>query len=156
MLSEEKFKAYLNENSDLSEASIEYINQVRSNEPSSSVGVNGRKNVSSSVYSFKMGRTISVESRTAERAFLYLCEYDDEVLEIWDQPEPVKVKVVNKKGKHQSVYYTPDFLILTSNGPLVVEVKTESKLKSFIGSHNPNWEENEGFFYCYWSGKFGS
>lgn len=46
MLSEEKFKAYLIENSDLSEASIEYINQVRSNEPSRSVGVNGRKNVS--------------------------------------------------------------------------------------------------------------
>lgn len=99
-----------------------------------------------------MGWTISVESRTAERAFLYLCEYDDEVLEIWDQPEPVKVKVVNKKGKHQSVYYTPDFLILTTNGPLVVEVKTESKLKSFIGSHNPNWEENEGY-YSYNPGK---
>ena len=101
MLSEEKLKTYLSENESLSAQAIDYINQVRSSEPSRAVGVNGRKNVCSSVYSEKMGWTISVESRTAERAFLYLCEYDDEVLEMWDQPEPVKVQVVNKKGKRQ-------------------------------------------------------
>lgn len=152
MLSEEKLKTYLSENASLSTQAIDYINQVRSSEPSRAVGVNGRKNVCSSVYSEKMGWTISVESRTAERAFLYLCEYDDEVIEIWDQPEPVKVQVVNKKGKRQSVYYTPDFLILTTNGPLVVEVKTETKLKSFICAQNPNWKENEGD-YSYIPGK---
>ena len=74
------------------------------------VGVHARTNSCSWFYSEKMQRTISTESRTAERAFVVLAERDENVFEIWDQPEPVPIIKYTKKTKREKTGIPQTFL----------------------------------------------
>ena len=139
MLSENQFNHYIEYKHKLSDAAIEYIQSVRKSEPSRMVGVFARSNVCSWVTSEKMGKTISSESRTAEKSFILLSEYDDRVLEIWDQPQPIKIERVNKNGRRVGSSYTADFLVLTHSGPVVIEVKPSSSLEKLIEKEPDNW-----------------
>ncbi len=113
------------------------------------VGVRAKNNVCSWVVSEKMSHSISTESRTAEKSFVILCEYDDSVLEIWDQPQPISVVRTNKRGRQQKGSYTPDFLVLTSQGPKVVEVKPVAVLERLIESQPDNWIKSANDEYSY-------
>src|SRR5690606_18146226 len=123
MLTETQYRQYITFTHQLSAPAKEYLWVVRNSQPSRMVGVHAKTNVCSWMVSEKMRWTISVESRTAERAFVVIKSDDDEVFEIWDQLPVIQVKKVNKKGKYQTVSHTPDFLILTVYGPRVIEVK---------------------------------
>jgi transposase InsO family protein len=126
---------------------ISYITQIRETEPSRMVGTHARKNLCSWFYSDKMQRTLSTESRTAERAFAVLCEFDSGVLEIWDQPEPVNVLKYTKKGIRRRSWYNPDFLLLHKDGPIVVEVKAADDASDLVALEPMNWRKDEDGSY---------
>ena len=70
----------------LSEQQGDLIKHIRTSPPARKVRGSG-KNVHGPFASVKMGRTIQFESHTVELpAILQFYEYDDSVLEYWDQP----------------------------------------------------------------------
>ncbi|MET0103254.1 MAG: TnsA endonuclease N-terminal domain-containing protein [Sedimenticola sp.] len=72
--------------------------------------------------SFKMGRSIDYES-PVESDFLFLAEFDRDVIAIWEQPETVEI-VINGKSRKK----TPDFKLLMRDGSVQIhEVKPEKK-----------------------------
>lgn len=142
MLYTNQFERYCS-GREIAPLALEYITETRDTEPSRTVGARARSNVCSSVVSEKMGRSIFTESHTAERAFTILSEFDEGVLEFWDQPPPIKIEMVNKGGKPQGVSYTPDFLLLTQSGPVVIEVKTLEKLEELVVERPKNWVRTE-------------
>ncbi len=107
--------------------------------PSRPVGANAYTNLCSFIPSKKMEMTISTESFSAERSFAFLCEYDESVYEYYDQPQPVMIKKTNKNGKLRNTSYTPDFLIETTTGICVVEVKPLNIVMKLIQREPKNW-----------------
>ncbi len=140
MLTEIQFYQYLDRH-EVSTEAREYLIRIRDQQASRMVGVHATTNISSWFYSEKMGRTISTESRTAERAFVVLSEYDNGVLELWDQPEPVPVVMYTKKGAARKSWYTSDFLLLKRSGPIVVEVKDSHSVARLMEKSPKNWVE---------------
>ncbi len=149
MLSDTQFREYITFIHALKGVAKEYITITRNSEPNRMVGVRAKNNVCSWVVSSKMGRSISTESRTAEKSFVILSEYDDSVLEIWDQPQPVQVVRTNKRGRLQKGSYNPDFLVLSNDGPKVVEVKPAEVLEELIESQPDNWVKRANGEYSY-------
>ncbi|WP_339067162.1 DDE-type integrase/transposase/recombinase [Teredinibacter turnerae] len=140
MLTELQFNQYLDRH-ELSHEAREYLTTTRNQQASRMVGVHATTNISSWIYSEKMGRTISTESRTAERAFVVTKEYDKSVFEIWDQPEQVPIQKRNKKGVSGTKWYTPDFLLQTCSGPIAVEVKDSNSIAKLLKSSPNYWTE---------------
>lgn len=145
MLTENEYydytKSYLLENT-----AIDYMQQTRLGEPSRLVGTNAVKNVTTFFPSNKMGFTISTESSTCERYFVIEAEYDEEILEYWDQPEPIEITRKNKAGT-RNAYYTPDFLVLYKSGPCIIEMKTREQLDRLVDKYPEEWirEESNGY-----------
>ena len=133
----------------LSKAAISYMQMVRENPPSRMVGTHAKRNIVSFYPSKKMGHTISTESRGPEKSFAIFCEYDDRVLEYWDQPEPIKVERYDKNGRKRAGSYTPDSLVLTKQGPKVIEVKPKKKLDHLVKVDSKNWEKHGENTYIY-------
>src|SRR6266702_2372393 len=75
-----------------------------------------------------MGCTIQFESHRGELAFIYHMEHEATVLEFYDQPESIKLIYPGKTGKPVSIFHTPDFLVLRSDGAGWVECKMEEQL----------------------------
>ncbi len=91
--------------------------------------VQGRRgNLSGFFPSRKMGVAIQFES-SLELSAIYLMEQDDAVLEFYDQPHTFKLKYLDKAGKKlQGHFYTPDFLVVRTNGVFLEEWKMEEDL----------------------------
>jgi len=138
MLTETELHRYF-ERHGLSPDAVAYITGTRNSQPSRMVGVHARTNLCSWFYSEKMGRTISTESRTAERPLVIQSEFDPRILEFWDQPEPVSVQRHTRKGHARRSSYTPDFLLLRKDGPVVVEVKTTDAVSKLTTSAPKDW-----------------
>ena len=81
----------------LEEASRKTIEIIRCSEPSRHVG-GGRRNVSGRYPSHKMGVTIQFESHKVELPFIYQLEHDEDVLEFYDQPPPIKLSYQSESG----------------------------------------------------------
>jgi len=107
----------------------DYIRETRKKEPARLVGSRAGGHVTTSYASMKMGRTIQTESSTGELAAAITFESGDDVLEFWDQCPAVKVKRKNKNGEIREGTYTPDFLILTNNGPEIIECKPMKEIE---------------------------
>ncbi len=88
MLSQSEFIAWCNR-LNLPQQTQQLIEQIRSSDPSRRVG-GGRKNVAGRYPSRKMGFTIQFESHKVELPHIYELEHDDDVLEYYDQPPPIK------------------------------------------------------------------
>ncbi len=130
------------------EAVREYCKNVRNNEPSRPVGRNAGSNVCTGYASKKMGRTIQTESRTAELPYAIEFEYDKSVYEYWDQPEPITVYRTYKNGVIRAGSYTPDFLVMTDQGPLIIEVKTAEDLNKLLKKNPDDWvQTSKGITY---------
>lgn len=141
MLPDIEFQTYCRKH-DLLQGGIDYLRVTRNSPPSRKVGRNAQKNLVGNYPSKKMGHTISFESHGPERSFILLSEYDDNVIEIWDQPDPVYVERANKHGKRRATY-TPDFLLLTKAGPCVVEVKSLEQIEKLLEDQPYNWIREE-------------
>lgn len=147
MLSETQFRQYITFTHQLSPAARDYLVATRTSEPSRMVGVHARSNICSWIISEKMQLTISTESHTAEAGFVLLCDYEEDILELWDQLPTVKITKVNRRGKRQVVDYTPDFLVLAKAGPAIVEVKTAAVLERLLLLEPDNWKKLESGEY---------
>jgi hypothetical protein len=73
--------------------------------------------------SLKMGRMVKWESQI-ERDFLYLLEFDPDVLIFHEQPVEISFAYKTKTGK-----YYPDFYVERHSSKELVEVKPSSKLR---------------------------
>ena len=138
MLTEIQFNHYLDRHN-LSFEARDYLTRVRNQQASRMVGVHAKTNISSWFYSEKMGRTISTESYSVERAFVVINEYNNSVFELWDQPEPVPIKKYYKKGVGRTSWYTPDFIVYKDSGPVVIEVKDRTTVICEQEKSPRNW-----------------
>jgi hypothetical protein len=120
----------------------DYIDLTRASQGSRQPGAFATKNITCAISSTKMGRTITVESRGPERSFAIFCEYDNEIKEYWNQPEPIEVIRHNKHGTAIRKPYTPDFLVLTKNGPKLIEVKPLKTVRRLIEEKPLDWQQD--------------
>nr|WP_031539865.1 TnsA endonuclease N-terminal domain-containing protein [Bacillus sp. MB2021] len=131
----------------LSEEAIEQIKIIRLSDPSRLVG-GGARNVPGEFTSKKMGVTIQFESSKVELAAIYMMEFDDNVLEFYDQPPSIKL---NKVG-----WKTPDFFVIEKDRAYWIEWKTEDELIKLSQKKNAkyyldeesNWRYLPGEEYC--------
>ena len=126
MLSKQEFEQWCDRLS-INSKSQQIIENIRSSEPSRRVG-GGKRNVSGRYPSKKMGLTIQFESHKVELPFVYQLEYDDDVLEYYDQPPPLKLNYLSKSGKKGGFFYTPDYFVIRENSAEWWECKTEEHL----------------------------
>ncbi|MBI2569295.1 MAG: TnsA endonuclease N-terminal domain-containing protein [Candidatus Schekmanbacteria bacterium] len=110
MFSEDEFASHGAELK-LSEAARELIAAIRASPPSRRVR-GGAGNVVVRYPSRKMGFVIQDESHKAELAGIYEYEYDEDVLEYYDQPPPIKLRYETDKRKQIGVIHTPDFFVI--------------------------------------------
>lgn len=82
----------------------------------------GFKKVVGKFPSLKMGRTVRWESQI-ERDFLYLLEFDPDVLFFIEQPEEISYVYVSKIHR-----YYPDFYVERASAKELVEIKPASKV----------------------------
>jgi hypothetical protein len=104
------------------------IESIRAAPPSRRVQ-SARGNVTARYPSRKMGVTIQAESHQVELPAIYLMEYDEHVLEYYDQPPPIKLNYTSKDGKPVGVLHTPDFFVIRDDWIGWEEWKPESRLK---------------------------
>jgi transposase InsO family protein len=126
MLTQDQFTQYCHR-LDLSEAAQTVLNTIRTSPPVRRVR-SSAKNVAVRYPSRKMGMVIQAESHRNELAFVYEMEYDDEVLEYYDQPSVIKLSYQAKNGRNVGVLHTPDFFVLRADGAGWEECKTEADL----------------------------
>jgi putative transposase len=150
----------------LSDLQKSVIERIRESQPSRLVG-GGRKNVSGRYPSKKMGVTIQFESHRVELSKVYELEHDEDVLEYYDQPAPIKLEYQGKNGRNIAHFHTPDFFVIRKNTVGWEECKAEENLKQLAEKH-PNryireetglWSDRPGaeyakqygFYYRIWS-----
>lgn len=122
----EEWAARLN----LTEEAKSEIQRIRQSPPERRVG-GGRYNVSGRYSSKKMGVTIQFESHKVELPAIYMMEFNDDVLEYYDQPPKIKVNYFqSKKDKNRKMayWYTADFFVIEKERAYWVEWKTEEEL----------------------------
>src|SRR5690625_1717897 len=115
---------------DLTEEAKKEIQRIRQSPPARRVG-GGRNNVSGRYSSKKMGVTIQFESHKVELPTIYMMEFNDDVLEYYDQPPKIKMNYFqSKKDKNRKMayWYTADFFVIEKKRAYWVECKTEEHL----------------------------
>ena len=99
----------------------------------------GGGNVTVHYASRKVGRIIQAESRTVERAFVELCEYDPKVTFVLCQPGEIYVRITDSRGRKRLSRHVPDYLLLDDSGFSLVECKPADKLRRDAASANPRF-----------------
>jgi len=104
------------------------IEEIRSSEPVRRVRSNG-VNVCGRYSSQKMARTLQFESHKVELPALEEYEEDSEVLEYYDQPYRLSLKVKDKNGRTITVSHVPDFFVIRFHGAGFEEWKSSVRLE---------------------------
>ena len=84
-----------------------------------------------------MGVTIQFESHRVELAGIIEMEYDNAVIEYFDQPPAIRLDYQSVAGKRMGVLHTPDFFVIREGEAGWEEWKTEEELRR-LAAHNPN------------------
>ncbi len=84
-----------------------------------------------------MGVTIQFESHRVELAAIYAMEHDPDVLELHDQPPPLKLRYPAPDGRQLGVVHAPDYFVLRQGGASWEEWKTEEELTR-LAAKSPN------------------
>lgn len=134
-LSDQEFQSYVARLS-LSDAAIDYITATRDSQPARVVRSSGSHNTVWRYPSAKMGFAVALES-TEEHTYAAQLEYDQAVIEYWEQSSRVNLSVLDVHGKTRRAAYVPDFLILNNSGVELVQVKTISECAR-LAAANPN------------------
>lgn len=132
------------ENLNLPEEVKEEIQIIRTSDPARLVG-GGARNVPGEFTSKKMGLTIQFESSKVELPAIYMMEFDDNVLEFYDQPPTLKL---NKVG-----WRTPDFFVIENDKAYWIEWKTEDELIKLSQKKNPKYYMDEDRNWRYTPGE---
>ena len=131
----------------LSEEARAAIERVRSTQPSRLVE-SGRGNVSGRYPSRKMGVTIQFESHRVELAGIYEMEYDNDVVEYYDQPPAIGLRYPSAKGKQLAVTHTPDYFVIHKNTAGWEEWKTEEDLNRLTQKNPHRYLLEGGLRWC--------
>lgn len=107
------------------------INHIRESPPARRVRSSAR-NVSVRYPSQKMGRIIQAESHRNELAGVYEMEYDENVLEYYDQPPPIKLTYPSKADRTVGVLHTADYFVIRQASAGWEEWKTEEELTKLV------------------------
>lgn len=128
MMSPSEFEEWAN-HLNLTEEAVREIQRIRTSPPARRVG-GGTKNVSGKYSSNKMGVTIQFESHKVELPAIYMMEYNDNVLEYYDQPPSIKIYYYHSKKNNRKMAYrkTADFFVIEKDRAYWVEWKTEEEL----------------------------
>jgi putative transposase len=147
MLSNTEFELWCHHRN-LTEEAKALISTIRDSPPSRRVG-SYKGNVSCRFPSRKMGVTIQGESHKVELAFIHEYEYDDDVLEYYDQPPAIKLNYEAKNGRRLGVMHTPDFFVIRALLAGYEEHKTEEGL-IVLSAKSPNryQRDAEGLWRC--------
>ncbi|NGO08432.1 TnsA-like heteromeric transposase endonuclease subunit [Streptomyces sp. HC44] len=109
----------------------------------------GQKHYSGTYWSSTMGDEVIYESRL-ELARLLYADFNRAVTSIVSQPFLLRAEVEGKKRAH-----VPDFLLLTTSGPVIVDVKPTSRLDVPDVARTLAWSreavERRGWTYEVWS-----
>ena len=141
MLNDQEFSFWAKRLS-LSEDARSAIENVRRSDPARRVG-GGRSNVTGRYPSRKMGATIQFESHRVELPAIFELEYDDNVLEYYDQAPSIKLEYCSAGGKRLGVLHTPDFFAIRADSAGWEECKTEEELIR-LSERNPNRYRRDG------------
>lgn len=126
MLSQEELAVWY-DRLKLSEQARNLIQGIRSSPPSRRVRSSAR-NVSGQYPSQKMGMTIQFESHHNELAAILDMEFDEDVLEYYDQPSQIKLEYIGKNGRRIGYYHIPDYFVSRQLTAGWEECKTETSL----------------------------
>jgi len=85
-------------------------------------------NVSVRYPSRKMGVTIQAESHRNELAAIYSFEHDPDTLAYYDQPPPIKLAYLSRRGRRVAAFHTPDFFVIRTDSIGWEECKLEADL----------------------------
>lgn len=145
MLNQDQFKQYCQQLG-LSEAARQVLSSIRTSPPVRRVR-SSAKNVAVRYPSRKMGVIIQAESHRNELAFVYEMEYDEGVLEYYDQPSVMKLAYQAKNGRKVGVLHTPDFFVLRRDRAGWEECKTEEELQKLTEQMPQRyvWDEERGW-----------
>lgn len=101
-------------------------------------------NVITRFVSRKMQRVIAAESRTVELPAIVRYEYDARVLEYYDQPLKLDLRLTDGGTKKPfRLQITPDFLVLSEDGVAVDEWRTSERMQ-WLSTKYPGRFEYEG------------
>ncbi|WP_342559806.1 TnsA endonuclease N-terminal domain-containing protein [Psychrobacillus sp. FSL W7-1457] len=148
MMSNSEFEEWANKLNLTDDAKNE-VQRVRQSPPARRVG-GGKHNVSGRYSSKKMGVTIQFESHKVELPTIYMLEYNDNVLEYYDQPPQIKLFYYqsNKNNKRMAYLNTPDFFVIEKERAYWVECKTEEELIKKSQSNPERYrKENEQWIF---------
>ena len=143
MLNAKEFETFCAERG-LSEEAIAYIEGVRRDPPSRRVGDFAKNNVCARIPSQKTALTVQSESRTCETVFILQSELSSDVLEVWDQPQPLQLRRKKANDRLHVSSYTPDFLTLFRDRVAFVECKTRATIDTLIVSKPQDWSFKDG------------
>lgn len=96
-----------------------------------------------------MGSSRQFESHGNELHAIYGYEYDPEVIEYYDQPNPIKLNYADATGRNIGCIHTPDLFLLWGNRAGWVECKPEEKLQA-LSKEMPNRyvRQKDGSWRC--------
>lgn len=129
----------------LSGQSRSIINRVRAEQPAERVRSGfGRKRTG--YQSHKMGQTLQAGD-DAQFALLYVWEYSDDILEIWDRPPAINIRRQTKSGRPTAYLHTPHYFTLSHDFIGWADVYSEEKLlklaeqapDAYIRDEQGNW-----------------
>ena len=154
MLNSEKLTRYYDRLGLSTQARL-VIDNIRASPPARRVD-SAVTNVAVRYPSKKMGAIIQAESHKNELAAIYEFEFDDAVLEYYDQPSRFKLIYRTKKGKKVGVMHTPDFFVMGVDASYWVECKTEEELeklaeekpKRYYNDETGRWRSPPGERYA--------
>jgi transposase InsO family protein len=90
-----------------------------------------------------MSVTIQFESHRVELPVIFELEYDNAVLEYYDQAPAIKLDYRSADGKRLGVLHTADFFVIREDSAGWEECKTDDELKR-LSERNPNRYRREG------------
>jgi putative transposase len=144
MLSDSEFKQWC-QALGLTGAARGEVERIRSSPPARRVR-SGPYNVKGHFnQSRKMDHTIQFESRTVELPAILTMEYfDDDVLEIWDQPPSFNILYKGANGKNLGHVYTADFFVIRKRSAGWEEWKPEKDLAGLAEKNRERYYKDEG------------
>jgi putative transposase len=123
------------------------IEEIRRSPPARRVR-SAAGNVSVRYPSRKMGVVIQAESHKVELARIYEMEYDDNVLEYYDQPPSIKLTYRARSGRPITVVHTPDFFVIQRDAVGWEELKTEQGLRRQAEDKPHRYVQGENGQWC--------
>jgi len=126
----------------------ELLTQIRLSPPSRTPGAR-RGNMPVWYPSKKMRCIIKAESAKVEFAFLLEAEHADDVLEFWDQPPPIPLEYLDKRGHLQRPLHTADYFVFRQQSAGYEECKPVEELTRLAQTQPNRYRQDEqGAWRC--------